>query len=282
MHTNNIHTSYNFDLLCKENTALSEFVFVNKHQIKTIDFSNPKAVKTLNTALLNSHYQIKKWEFPDSNLCPPIPSRVDYIHYLKDVIGNTPNAKILDIGTGATCIYPLLGTSVYNWQFVGCDIDNRSLKIAKAIITENNLEPKIELRLQENSDAILKGIIKPNEKFTASICNPPFYKSKAEAQGANSRKLKGLNQNTDSKVRNFSGNQNELWYRGGEKAFLHTYLYESTFFKDQITWFTSLVSKKENVKSMLESFKKLGVCKHKVIPMEHGNKITRIIAWSFN
>ena len=92
------------------------------------------------------------------------------------------------------------------------------------------------------------------------------------------RKNKNLG---NSSVRNFAGNNNELWYIGGEKAFLHNYLFESSLYKDRSIWFTSLVSKKENVESMEKSSKKLGVTAFKVIPMNQGNKVTRIVCWKY-
>ena len=178
----------------------------------------------------------------------------------------------------ATCIYPLLGVSAYDWNFVATDIDLDSLDTAQDIIDDNKLTEKIELRQQLKEENILKGIIVDGDSFTAVMCNPPFYKSAEEAQGANGRKSKNLGNNA---VRNFAGNNNELWYIGGEKAFLHNYLYESSLYKTSSKWFTSLVSKKENVKSLEKSSKKLGATEFKVIPMHQGNKVTRIVAWRF-
>lgn len=283
MHKNNIHKdAYNFTQLITKHPDLESFVFINKYQNTTIDFSDLKAVKALNTALLFTHYNINFWGFPEENLCPPIPSRVDYIHYLNDLINEKQNLKIkiLDIGTGANCIYPLLGSKVYNWQFTGTDIDQNSLKSAQHIIDKNNLNDQINLRFQKDKNNILNGIINPDDKFTATICNPPFYKSLEEANRANKRKQENLGLTT--KTRNFSGNNNELWYKGGEKAFLHNYLYQSSLFKDNCKWFTTLVSKKENVKSMYASLKKLKATQIETINMTHGNKITRIVAWSFS
>jgi 23S rRNA (adenine1618-N6)-methyltransferase len=281
MHPKNKHKdNYNLDELCSVYSPLAEFVFINKHQTKTIDFANAKAVKALNTALLKKHYQIKYWEFSDNNLCPPIPSRADYIHYLAELIPQNNNKiTVLDIGTGATCIYPLLGNTIYKWNFIATDIDKNSIVNAKKIIKQNNLENKILFRLQKNKDNILKGIINPNDYFTISMCNPPFYKSEEDALKATNRKLKNLN--LDTKERNFSGKANELWYKGGEKAFLHNYLYESSCYKKQFDWFSSLVSKKELIKDIKRSLKKLGATEIKVINMEQGNKISRIIAWRF-
>ena len=90
------------------------------------------------------------------------------------------------------------------------------------------------------------------------MCNPPFYKSENEALEATTRKLKGLNKAENKFVRNFAGTHNELWYKGGEKVFIHNYLYESALFRNQCIWFTTLVSKKDLVKGIYNSLKKLG------------------------
>jgi 23S rRNA (adenine1618-N6)-methyltransferase len=276
---NKFNNGYDFDTLIKDNPRLKEFVIKNKYDAITIDFSNPKAVKELNKALLFSYDNISVWDFPDENLCPPIPGRLDYIHHLATLLSSEEKEiKILDVGTGATCIYPLLGVAEYNWNFVATDIDLDSLDTAQDIIDDNHLSEKIQLRQQLDEQHILKGILEDNDYFSATMCNPPFYKSAEEAQGANRRKSRNLGNNA---VRNFSGNNNELWYVGGEKAFLHNYLYESSLFKTKSKWFTSLVSKKENVESLEKSSKKLGVTTFKVIPMNQGNKVTRIVCWQF-
>ena len=279
LHPKNIFKNgYNFDELSVQNPELKQFVAKNKFGTVTIDFSNPEAVRELNKALICSLDKISNWNFPKENLCPPIPGRLDYIHYLADLLSFKEEVKILDIGTGATCIYPLLGVSIYDWSFVATDIDLDSLDTAQDIIDDNKLTEKIELRQQFKEENILKGIIVDGDSFAAVMCNPPFYKSAEEAQGANGRKSKNLGNNA---VRSFAGNNNELWYIGGEKAFLHNYLYESSLFKTTSKWFTSLVSKKENVKSLEKSSKKLGAAEFKVIPMHQGNKVTRIVAWRF-
>ena len=282
LHPRNKHKNgYNFNVLIKGNKNLTSFVKKNNYGTFTIDFSDPKAVKELNKTLLRVHYNIKKWIFPDENLCPPIPGRVDYIHYISDLLAKsdcTDNITILDIGTGATCIYPLLGVKEYNWNFVATDIESDSLDTAQDIISDNNLESKIILRQQYNEANILKGIIEKGDCFSAVICNPPFYKSESEAKVANARKSKNLGNNA---IRNFAGNNNELWYPGGEKAFLHNYLYQSSLYKDSSLWFTSLVSKKETIKSLQKSGEKLKVKTIKIIPMHQGNKVTRIVAWQF-
>ncbi|WP_347709814.1 23S rRNA (adenine(1618)-N(6))-methyltransferase RlmF [Jejuia spongiicola] len=282
----NKHKSgYDLDTLCEVYPDLIPFVFINKYETKTIDFANPKAVKALNKALLFKHYNVRFWEFPNANLCPPIPGRVDYVHYLADLLKASSlneNINVLDIGTGASCIYPILGQAEYNWKFVGSDIDKLSLEHAQKIINQNKLTSYISLRLQNDSTQIFKGIIKAEDKFSVSMCNPPFYKSEEEALEATTKKLKGLNKGEEVEpVRNFAGSQNELWYKGGEKAFIHNYLYESSLFKEQCIWFTTLVSKKDLIKGIYSSLKKLGATDIKTINMGQGNKISRIVVWTF-
>lgn len=278
LHPKNIHNQdYDLDLLSVKYPLLEKYKQI-KHGKETIDFSDAAAVKVLNSALLYVYYDIKFWEFSEVNLCPPIPGRVDYIHYLNDLVPSKSEVHVLDIGTGATCIYPLLGNAVYNWNFTATDVDQKSLKNAQEIIEKNGLQQQIIVKLQTNKEHILKGVVNAKDKYTFTMCNPPFYTSEEEALGANRRKSRNLGNNVG---RNFSGKSNELWYRGGEKAFLHNYLYESSLYKEVSTWFTSLVSKKENVASLEASAKKLGVKQFKVIPMNQGNKITRIVCWQF-
>ena len=285
MHSNNLHNNkYDFGKLTQTCEVLEPFVFENDFGTQTIDFGNPEAVKTLNTALLKHHYGIGFWEFPDKNLCPPIPSRADYIHHLATLLersGLKDGIEILDIGTGATCIYPLLGNAIYQWKFVGTDIETDSLKIAQEIIDKNELNDSVELRLQEDEMQILKGVIKPSDRFSASMCNPPFFKSEEEAIDATRTKLKGLGKQNDKVIRNFSGTSKELSYKGGEKAFVHNYLYESSQFKKQCYWFTCLVSNVSHVKSMQASLEKLGASDIQVIDMIQGNKVSRVVAWTF-
>lgn len=279
-HTNN----YNFEVLIDNYPKLQPFVLKNKYGNLTINFSEAKAVRALNTAILKTNYGINYWQFDDNNLTPPIPSRAAYIHLLKDLLLSSNldgNIKVLDIGTGANCIYPLLGQSIYNWQFVGSDVNKSSIKQAEKIIAKNQLEDEVSIRFQSNPNQIFQGILAKTDTFTLTMCNPPFYKDETEANSATLKKLKGLNQDTNSINRNFSGISNELWYKGGEKAFLHNYLYESSLFKNKCFWYTTLVANKDNIKSMYASLDKLGAKIIKTLPINIGQKKSRVVAWTF-
>jgi 23S rRNA (adenine1618-N6)-methyltransferase len=40
--------------------------------------------------------------------------------------------RVLDIGVGANCVYPLIGHAEYGWRFLGVDIDEAALANAQA------------------------------------------------------------------------------------------------------------------------------------------------------
>ena len=158
---------YDLSALKTSSPELKNYIIPNKFGVKPVDFSSPLAVKILNKAILNHYYGIKNWEFPDENLCPPIPGRVDYIHYVSDLLSDSKildKISVLDIGTGATCIYPLLGVKEYDWNFIATDIELDSLDTAQDIIDDNNLSDKIILRQQFNEENILEGIIEEISK----------------------------------------------------------------------------------------------------------------------
>lgn len=292
LHPRNKHINgYNFKELTTIYPKLNEFVFTNQYGNETIDFANPDAVKALNKSLLLTYYSISFWDIPKTNLCPPIPGRADYVHYIADLLAlenknkipTGRNIKGLDIGVGANCIYPIIGNSEYGWQFVGTETDVPSLK-ACAKIVENNekLQKDVILRIQQNRRNVLKNCILENDRFDFVICNPPFHASREEATKGSQRKLRNLGKAKDGKpVLNFSGQNNELWTEGGELAFITNMIYESVHFKKQCLWFTSLVSKKENLKPFYNHLKKAGAVDIKTIDMEQGNKISRFIAWTF-
>lgn len=287
LHPNNPHNApYEFKKLIGTHADLQQYVFTNQFGVESINFANPAAVKSINIALLKFFYKIKHYQLPSQNLCPPIPGRADYIHYVADLIEFDKKGKkinVLDIGTGANCIYPILGHQIYGWNFVGSDIEKKSIRIANENLTNNNLNKNIQIRLQNNPNHIFKGIIKKGEFYDCTLCNPPFHTSAAEATKGSLRKVKnlGLQKNNEKPTLNFGGNPNELWCKGGELTFISNMIKESVLYQNQCNWFTTLVSKKENLKPLQKQLERLKIRDIKIIPMIQGNKTTRILAWRF-
>ena len=319
MHPRNLHKNgYPMDALCQSYPALKPFLVRAKSGKTSIDFTNPNAVKALNAALLFHYYKLEYWDMPEGYLCPPVPGRADYIHGIADLLYQSDEKRDavrgLDVGVGANAIYPIIGVASYDWEFVGSDVDGQAVKSATRIAIKNKrLTNKFSVRKQADSAHIFEGIIKDNEHFTFTMCNPPFHKSAEDAllgthrktsnlarnkhkrggkltakspKGfAHSAKSKGHNKVTENVAKqanlNFAGQANELWCEGGELAFIQRMIKESVNVKDNVEWFTCLVSKSAHLKPLKTSINYYGARECEVIDMGQGSKVSRFIAWSF-
>lgn len=291
LHPRNAHRHpYDFKALVKSSPELADFVVINRYGNPSVHFADPHAVKALNRALLLHFYNLTYWDIPDNYLCPPIPGRADYVHYVADLLriyndNEIPlgkNVSVLDIGTGANLVYPIIGNKTYGWRFVGSEIDLPALAAANKIINANPaLAEQVEVRLQKSGYNIFKDITRPGEQFDLSICNPPFHASAREANDATLRKLEKMGRGQETPVKNFGGQSAELWTPGGEAAFINRMIKESVTLKNDIFWFTTLVSKRETMPGVTASLKTAGVFDVKVVRMSQGQKISRIIAWTF-
>lgn len=293
LHQRNKHRQrYDFKELVESCPELEQYLIVNEYKDESIDFFNPEAVKTLNKALLMHHYGVVEWDIPENYLSPPIPGRADYIHHIAELLyrdqpdlveSKKLNIRCLDIGVGANSIYPIIGAAEYGWSFVGSDIDPIAIESAQSIAKANSfLTDKLELRLQNNPKQIFKEIIQKNEKFHLSICNPPFHSSAKAAERASQRKQKNLKKKSSEKlVLNFGGQSNELWVKGGEAKFVIDMVYQSKEFAKACLWFSVLVSKQDNLENIYKALRNVGAVEVKTLEMGQGNKVSRIVAWTY-
>ena len=287
LHSRNKHREgYDFVRLVSHSPELEAFTISNPLGQTTINFHDVCAVRMLNQALLKTYYNINFWDIPKNYLCPPIPGRVDYIHYLADLLASSnnqeiprgPNIKVLDIGTGASLVYPITGQSEYGWHFTGVDIDSAAIKSAQKICKFNKL--KITLKKQHIIEDIFRGVIDPQDMFHITLCNPPFHSSIDQVNKSTQRKWHSLGKGHSKKL-NFGGQNTELWCSGGEIKFIANMINQSMEFANQCLWFSSLVSKKENLKPLYKILKKAKVENFKVIEMAQGQKISRFITWTY-
>jgi 23S rRNA (adenine1618-N6)-methyltransferase len=287
LHPRNQHREgYDFVRLVAHLPELEAFTTLNPVGQTTIDFQDPMAVRMLNRALLKVFYKIDFWDIPANYLCPPIPGRVDYIHYLADLLAGDNNQEIprgrnvkaLDIGTGASLVYPLVGQSEYGWNFTGVDIDPAAIKSAQQICEFNKL--KTTLRRQDIPKNIFRGVIGTRDIFHITMCNPPFHASMEQANKGTQRKWCNLGKGHSEKL-NFGGQNAELWCPGGEIKFIAKMIEQSIEFADQCLWFTSMVSKKDNLQPLHKILGKAKVADYKVVEMAQGQKTSRFIAWTY-
>lgn len=287
LHVRNPHRArYDLPALANSLPELNTFIVTNKFGDESIEFANPDAVIALNKALLLHQYNIKDWDIPKGYLCPPIPGRADYIHYLADLLAidnNIPRGetvRCLDIGSGAGCVYPLIGHRAYGWSFIGSEIDDAALTSAKRILEKNqDLRPYVELRKQEDKNKIFEGIILTGEKIDATMCNPPFHSSEEEAHKSAMRKTRNLGY--DKSKLNFGGQRHELWCDGGEVKFIERMIIEGKLYRKNCRWFTTLVSQEAHLDDIYRALEIAEPSNVKTIAMGQGNKVSRIVAWTF-
>ncbi|MBL8525015.1 MAG: 23S rRNA (adenine(1618)-N(6))-methyltransferase RlmF [Betaproteobacteria bacterium] len=296
LHPRNRHRGrYDFAALSQALPALKDFLIPNPFDAseQTIDFANPAAVMALNAALLKVFYAVKSWSVPPGYLCPPIPGRADYVHHAADLLASDrngtiprgPDIRVLDIGVGANCIYPLIGHHEYGWRFVGSDVDAVALRAAQQIVDNNaSLAAAIELRLQASPQKIFDGIVTPDDRFDFVLCNPPFHVSAQAAEAGAVRKWKNLgkdhNRGANPKL-NFGGQAAELWCEGGEAGFVSRMVAESAQRKNQVTWFSTLVSQEDNLPAIYAALREVRARKVETITMAQGQKKSRLVAWHF-
>lgn len=292
LHPRNRHRAgYDFNRLTASSPGLAPFVAPNAYGSASINFADPAAVKALNQALLKADYGITAWDVPPDYLCPPIPGRADYLHSLADLLSGGadvaiprgPTVKILDVGVGANCVYPIIGVHDYGWSFVGTDTDPTALRHAKDLVRANvALTGRVDFRRQRSSLSAFRGVVEPGERFAACICNPPFHASAEEAAAGTQRKLRNLSgERAPTRAPNFGGKNSELWCQGGEVAFVRRMIAESVQIPETCGWFTTLLSKAAHLSAVERALAEARAAEVRVLPMAQGQKQSRIVAWRF-
>lgn len=274
---------YHFDTLVKVHPALASYVVTVDTDHQTIDFADPLAVRALNFALLKKDYGLTYYDLPDDNLVPAVPGRWKYINCIAAIcrdLGANKHAKmhLLDIGTGANVIYPLLAHKGLRWTAVGSDISKESLTHAQFILDQNGITSEaVRLVHQDNPKYLLQGIIEDIDYIDAVLFNPPFYDN-GQAQDANILKSKNLGREVS---RNFAGKSHEIACDGGELRILTDYIRESAAYPHKVYVYTCLVSQGKNLKLLQRQLKELNVPYYDTISLNTSNKKGRILYWSW-
>jgi 23S rRNA (adenine1618-N6)-methyltransferase len=290
MHARNrFRDGYDVARLVAAHPPLAPFVVRSPRGDATINFADPAAVLALNQALLKDAYGVQ-WSLPAGALCPPIPGRSDYLHHLADLLSGGddtaiprgPEVRILDIGAGASCIYPIIGASEYGWRFVATNIDQAAHRWARQVVRTNlPIAKLIDGRHQPDPRACFAHVTTPGERFAASMCNPPFHASAEEAAAGSARKRRNLKLGPDAAALNFGGEADELWCEGGEVGFIERMIAESATRPQLCFWFTTLVSKSANLPRLRRALARAQAAHVLTIDMAQGQKQSRFLAWTF-
>ena len=286
MHPRNIYSKCqpNFAELARKYPSFSKHMILQDDGKSFLNWKDVQAHVELTKTLLQEDFKIS-WNIPPDFLCPPIPQRLNYIHWIEDLLAGPvevetkpahslkipPQARGVDIGVGASCIYPLLGVrSQPGWKFLGSDINKSSLESARENVKRNGLEGNIEVRLMDNKKRLLVDLLKEEDgEFDFVMCNPPFFSSMAEARNA-------------SHVRACSGNLDEMVADGGEVAFVCRIIEDSKKLQTRIRWYTSMLGHRSSVKTIVGEAKAAGAKQVRTTKFFQGKTVRWAVGWSFH
>jgi len=224
---------------------------------------------------------------PPDRLCPPVPNRLNYILWIQSLLDNTSDSYRdtydaerevlgLDIGTGASCIYPLLGCAQRSkWRFAATDIDEKSIQFAKKNVQENGLQNRIKLLQTKPDEPLLPLDNMGIESIDFSMCNPPFYTSTSEMLSSAALKQR-------PPFTACTGSANEMVTPGGEVSFIMRMIYESLILRDRVQWYTSMLGKFSSIEPLVKKLREKGVDNYAITEFVQGSKTRRWgLAWSF-
>lgn len=200
----------------------------------------------------------------------------------------------IDIGTGASCIYPLLGTAQRDWSFIATgntftslaslfisltdantDIDESSLHYAEQNMARNNLAHRIRL-VPRNPTANLiplDDLNIPSASFV--MTNPPFYASDEEMASLAAKKAR-------PPLTACTGAPTEMVTDGGEVGFASRILEESLVLKERVDWYSTMLGKFSSLEAVTAMLRDADVDNYAVTEFVQGTKTRRwAVAWSF-
>ncbi|KAK9239715.1 hypothetical protein V1525DRAFT_436901 [Lipomyces kononenkoae] len=279
-----------FRALAESYAKLAEFL----HYDAIIDFSDPEAVCALTEALLHKDFDIDVDLLPD-RLCPRIANRLNYILWLQDLLDSdsydsnnvNQNTPIwgLDIGTGTSCIYPLLGCRLRaNWNFIASDVDNLAVSHAAKAVARNKLAERILVVQTAPADPLFPNPLLRDshamQYFHFTMCNPPFYSSSADYNASQSLKVTSAHSFT-------AATPEEMITPGGEAAFVQRMINESmeAFRIHPVTgntWYTSMLGKLDSLKTVVSTLREHRISNYAVAEFIQGQHTRRwAVAWRF-
>ncbi|KAJ8101148.1 hypothetical protein POJ06DRAFT_250603 [Lipomyces tetrasporus] len=293
MHVRNpyAHNPPDFRALAESYSKLAKFL----HDDMTVDFTDPEAVCALTEALLHKDFDIDVELLPD-RLCPRVANRLNYILWLQDLLdsdsfdsNDTNSSKPiwgLDIGTGTSCIYPLLGCRLRrNWHFIATDVDDVAVSTAAKLVSRNNLMEQISVFKADPGNSLFGphacGDSHTSQHLHFTMCNPPFYSSSADYNASQALKV--------TPARSFtSAAPEEMITPGGEVAFVTRMINESIeMLRNDVntgsTWYTSMLGKLDSLKDVVNSLRKRGISNYAVAEFIQGQFTRRwAVAWRFD
>ncbi|XP_072318879.1 RNA N(6)-adenosine-methyltransferase mettl16 [Eucyclogobius newberryi] len=242
-----------------------------------VNFKEPEAVRALTCTLLKEDFGLTI-EIPLERLIPTVPLRLNYIHWVEDLIdGQKQLRRGIDIGTGASCIYPLLGATLNGWYFLATEVDDICFNYAKKNVEQNNMSDLIKVVKVPQKTLLMDALKEETEiVYDFCMCNPPFFANQLEAKGVNSRNSR---RPPPSSVN--TGGVTEIMAEGGELEFVKRIIHDSLKLKKRLRWYSCMLGKKCSLAPLKEELRKQGVPKVTYTEFCQGRTMRWALAWSF-
>ncbi|XP_044210249.1 RNA N6-adenosine-methyltransferase mettl16 isoform X1 [Thunnus albacares] len=242
-----------------------------------VNFKEPEAVRALTCTLLKEDFGLTI-EIPLERLIPTVPLRLNYIHWVEDLIdGQKQPRRGIDIGTGASCIYPLLGATMNGWYFLATEVDDICFDYATKNVEQNNLSDLIKVVKVPQKTLLMDALKEETEiVYDFCMCNPPFFANQLEAKGVNSRNSR---RPPPSSVN--TGGVTEIMAEGGELEFVKRIIHDSLQLKKRLRWYSCMLGKKCSLTPLKEELRKQGVPKVTHTEFYQGRTMRWALAWSF-
>ncbi|CAJ1065546.1 RNA N6-adenosine-methyltransferase mettl16 isoform X1 [Xyrichtys novacula] len=242
-----------------------------------VNFKEPEAVRALTCTLLKEDFGLTI-QIPLERLIPTVPLRLNYIHWVEDLIdGQKQPRRGIDIGTGASCIYPLLGATMNGWYFLATEVDDICFDYATKNVEQNNLSDLIRVVKVPQKTLLMDALKEETEiVFDFCMCNPPFFANQLEAKGVNSRNSR---RPPPSSVN--TGGVTEIMAEGGELEFVKRIIHDSLQLKKRLRWYSCMLGKKCSLAPLKEELRKQGVPKVTHTEFCQGRTMRWALAWSF-
>ncbi|CAG2064644.1 unnamed protein product, partial [Timema podura] len=223
----------------------------------TINFKDTAALHALSTTLLEKDFNLKV-NIPTDRLIPTIPSRLNYILLIEDLLDcggrRAGDVHGIDIGTGASCVYSLLAAKTKQWKMLATEVDKESVKFAIENVQRNNLQHLILVKSVSHT-VVLKGALEEDYSYDFCMCNPPFFSAESELNPS----VKRRSPNRPHPRNGLTGSLQEVVVMGGEVAFIKRMIEESLELKTTIKIYSSLVGHKSSLTPLKNALKQAGV-----------------------
>eukprot|EP00667_Euglena_gracilis_P012385 EG_transcript_12716 len=293
-----------FAALAAHHAGFRQHVMLAEDGQARIRWNDPLAIKALTAATLSYKYHIE-WDIPDDSLCPPVPNRATYLRWmdrlLRSTVGEPPETGFhgIDVGTGASCIYPLLGVALFGHRFLATDTAADSLAWAARNVAANGWEDKVQTRLQTDPSAVLNGMVGTEECYDFVVCNPPFFDTadssptadadagadeSPEEVGGPAARRGGHGVANPRRPRSDRATvlrPGEHATEGGEVAFVGRMIDESLELRERVVWYSAMLGCKRSLSILrrrLESEKDISL---RCTTIAHGRTTRWLLGWTF-